>query len=77
MVFMIAVLGEVPDRASAVREAARVLRPGGCFSSTEAAGDPDRVNGMELDDHAKRAGLAKGESWSGLLVKTFNYRKPA
>ena len=26
-VFMIAVLGEVPDRASAVREAARVLRP--------------------------------------------------
>jgi hypothetical protein len=29
------------------------------------------------DDHAKRAGLAKGESWSGWLVKTFNYRKPA
>jgi ubiquinone/menaquinone biosynthesis C-methylase UbiE len=77
VVFMITVLGEVPDRAGAVREAARVLRPGGCFSSTEAAGDPDRVNGRELDDHAKRAGLAKGESWSGWLVKTFNYRKPA
>jgi uncharacterized protein len=77
VVFMIAVLGEVPDRVSAVREAARVLRPGGCFSSTEAAGDPDRVSGMELDDHAKRADLAKGESWSSLLVKTFNYRKPA
>jgi hypothetical protein len=76
-VFMIAVLGEVPDRASAVREAARVRRPGGCFSSTEAAGDPDSVNGMELDDHAERAGLAKGESRSGLLVKTFNYRKPS
>jgi len=26
---------------------------------------------------AKRAGLAKGESWSAWLVKTFNYRKPA
>jgi hypothetical protein len=25
----------------------------------------------------KRAGLAKGESWSAWLVKTFNYRKPA
>jgi hypothetical protein len=37
----------------------------------------NRVTGMELDDYAKRAGLAKGESWSGWLVKTFNYRKPA
>jgi len=77
VVFMIAVLGEVPDRASAVREAARALRPGGCFSSTEAAGDPDRVSGTELDALAARAGLAKGERWSGLLVKTFNYRKPS
>jgi hypothetical protein len=63
--------------ATVINQAARVLRPGGCFSSTEAAGDPDRVTGMELDDYAKRAGLAKGESWSGWLVKTFNYRKPA
>jgi ubiquinone/menaquinone biosynthesis C-methylase UbiE len=75
-VFMVAVLGEVPDRASAVREAARVLRPGGCFSSTETAGDPDRVSGRELDDLAARAGLAKGENWSGLLVQTFSYHKP-
>jgi ubiquinone/menaquinone biosynthesis C-methylase UbiE len=77
VVFMITVLGEVPDRASAVRETVRVLRPGGCFSATEAAGDPDRVNGRELDDLAARAGLAKGESWSGLLVKTFNYHTAA
>src|SRR5262249_36923921 len=44
VVFMITVLGEVPDRATAVKEAARVLRPGARFSSTEAAGDPDRVS---------------------------------
>jgi hypothetical protein len=25
---------------------------------------------------AALAGLAKGESWSGLLVQTFNYKKP-
>jgi ubiquinone/menaquinone biosynthesis C-methylase UbiE len=77
LVFMIAVLGEVPDRAAAIREAARVLRPGGRFSSTEAAGDPDRVKQTELDELAALAGLTKHKSWSGLLVKTFNYNKPA
>jgi ubiquinone/menaquinone biosynthesis C-methylase UbiE len=77
VVFMITVLGEVPDRASAMREAARVLRPGGRFSSTEALGDPDRVKQTELDELAALAGLVKGESWTGLLVQTFNYSKPA
>ena len=74
---MITVLGEVSDRIAAVREAARVLRPGGRFSSTEALGDPDRVKQTELDELAALAGLTKRESWSGLLVQTFNYNKPA
>jgi len=77
VVFMVTVLGEVPDRAAAIKEAARVLRPGGRFSSTEAAGDPDRVSGMELDALTARASLMKGESRAGLLVGTFNYQKPA
>jgi len=76
VVFMVTILGEVPDRATAIREVARILRPGGRFSSTEAAGDPDRVKRTELDAFAALAGLEKGESWSGLLVKTFNYNKP-
>jgi len=77
VVFMITVLGEVPDRATAIKEAARVLRPGGRFSSTEAAGDPDCVNRTELDELTALAGLAKAEFYSGLLVETFNYNKPA
>ena len=76
LVFMITVLGEVPDRAGAIKEAARVLRPGGRFSATEALGDPDRVKEAELDGLAAIAGLAKRESWPGLLVQTFNYTKP-
>ena len=76
VVFMITVLGETPDRAAAIREAARVLRPGGRFSSTEAAGDPDRVKRAELNELAALAGLANGESWLGPLVQTFNYKKP-
>jgi hypothetical protein len=47
------------------------------LSSTEAAGDPDRVKRTELDALAALAGLEKGKSLSGLLVKTFNYGKPA
>jgi ubiquinone/menaquinone biosynthesis C-methylase UbiE len=77
VVFMITVLGEVPDRAAALTEAARVLRPRGQFSATEAAGDPDRVKGAELDGLAAQAGLAPGQRWLGILIKTFNYRKPS
>lgn len=76
VVFMVAVLGEVPDRAIAIKEIARVLRPGGRLSSTEAVGDPDRVKRTEWDALATLTGLEKSESWSGLLVKTFNYSKP-
>jgi len=77
VVFMVTVLGEVPDRAAALTEAARVLRPRGRFSATEAAGDPDRVTPAELDALAAQAGLAPARRWSGLLIKTFNYRKPS
>jgi hypothetical protein len=35
------------------------------------------VKRTELDALAELAGLEKGESWRGLLVKTFNYSKPA
>jgi ubiquinone/menaquinone biosynthesis C-methylase UbiE len=68
-------VGEVPDRAAATREVARVLRAGGRFSSTEAAGYPDRVKRTELDELAALAGLAKAENWSGLLVGTFDYNE--
>jgi SAM-dependent methyltransferase len=76
VVFMVTVLGEVADQAAAIKEVARVLRPGGHFSSTEAVGDPDRVDREDLDALAAGAGLAKAESSSGLLVRTFNYGKP-
>jgi ubiquinone/menaquinone biosynthesis C-methylase UbiE len=76
VVFMVAALGEVSDGSAAMREVARVLRPRGRFSSTEAAGDPDRVDTAELDALAALAGLDRGRRWPGLLIKTHNYIKP-
>jgi len=42
-VFLVAVLGEVPDRTSCLGEIYRVLRPGGLLSLTEQPGDPDFI----------------------------------
>jgi len=77
VVFMVAVLGEVGDPAAAMTEIARVLRPGGRLSSTEAAGDPDRVKPAELDALATCAGLHRGPCWPGWLIGTYGYTKRA
>jgi ubiquinone/menaquinone biosynthesis C-methylase UbiE len=77
VVFMITVLGETPDRAQAISEAARVLRRGGRLSITEAAGDPDRVRPGEVARLAGEAGLVAEHAWPGLLVTTANYIRPA
>jgi ubiquinone/menaquinone biosynthesis C-methylase UbiE len=76
-VLMVTVLGETTDRRQSVLEAARVLKPGGVFSVTEAAGDPDHVRRADLDRLALAAGMDRAAAWNGLLVKTFNYRRPA
>ena len=76
VVFMVTVLGEVPDRQRAVKEAARVLRRGGRLSITEAAGDPDRVKRNEVEQLARGAGLVAEQSWAGVFIETINYAKP-
>jgi ubiquinone/menaquinone biosynthesis C-methylase UbiE len=56
-VILITVLGEIPDQDAALREVARVLKPGGRLIVGELFGDPHMVTLGSLQQRAEAAGL--------------------
>jgi ubiquinone/menaquinone biosynthesis C-methylase UbiE len=56
-VFLIAVLGEIPDRPQALAEIRRVLCPGGRLSVSEQFPDPDFVTRRALRRELQAAGF--------------------
>ena len=57
--FLITVLGEIPDRSSALRELHGILRPGGRMSVCEQLPDPDFVTLATLRREMRAAGFAE------------------
>ena len=72
--YLVAVLGEVPDRPQALWELRRVLRRGGVLSITETLTDPDYQFEDSVRDVCRAVGFEPLEHVRGLLGYTMNFR---
>ena len=72
--YLVAVLGEVPDRPQALQELRRVLRRGGVLSITETLTDPDYQLEDSVRDVCRAVGFEPLEHVRGLLGYTMTFR---
>ncbi|GAB4342529.1 MAG: methyltransferase domain-containing protein [Candidatus Abyssubacteria bacterium] len=74
--FLVAVLGEVPDRDACLREIRRVLRPSGLLSLTEQnLGDPHFISRPEMLRSVHAAGFQRCAQFGLSFNYTMNFRK--
>ncbi len=75
--YLVTVLGEIPDQAAAMRELARVLRPGGRLVVGELIADPHYVGLKSMRLRAAAAGLEFERREGGRLGFFARFAKPA
>jgi ubiquinone/menaquinone biosynthesis C-methylase UbiE len=75
VVFLVAVLGEIPDPTACLSEIARVLKPGGLLSNTEQPGDPDGLSPSTLRSLGEGAGFRFVQQFGRRRNYTANFRK--
>lgn len=74
--FLVTVLGEIPDKAAALREIYGALKPGGLLSITEVLPDPDFQTPGAVQELARETGFEAREKMGGFPAFTMNLVKP-
>ena len=75
LVYMVAVLQEIPDRSRALREISRVLKPGGNLAVTEFLPDPDYPWRSTVIKICQREGFVLDDTRGNLWNYTVRFRK--
>lgn len=73
--YLVTVLGEIPDQDAAIRQLARVLKPGGRLVVGELAGDPHYVRLAPMRLRASGAGLTYERRAGSALGYFARFRK--
>jgi ubiquinone/menaquinone biosynthesis C-methylase UbiE len=76
LVFLCTALGEIPDRAAALAQCHRALKPGGVLSITEIAGDPHYQSRSVVKRLAREIGFRLQSIQGGWWFYTANFIKP-
>ncbi|MEX2114127.1 MAG: class I SAM-dependent methyltransferase [Pirellulales bacterium] len=76
LIFLCTVLGEIPDRAAALKNCFDALRPGGRLSITEIAGDPHYQSRSKVKALTSAAGFEPVNYAGNWWRYTANFRKP-
>ncbi len=75
-VFLVTVLGEVPDQSAALDELRRVLKPGGLLGFSESLGDPDIVFLGKLRTMCREHGFEEVARYGNPLAYIAVFRAP-
>ena len=74
---LVTVLGEIPDRKSALQEIFEALKPGGILSVTEIVFDPHFQSRSTVRELAARVGFKEQGCFGHRLSFTMNLEKPS
>jgi len=75
LAFLVAVLGEIPNKDAALKELSRVLRPGGVLSISELLPDPDYPLRRTTIAWAGKSGFEPFQQFGNFFAYTINFKK--